>query len=473
MTRTRHVLPLLGLALALALGGLAAAPAGPAAASVPAKGVNCVTYVVRAGDTLYSLANRYGTTVQQIKADNGLTSDYIYVGQRLQICQSPSGCVGHVVQPGDTLYSLANRYGTTVDKIKQDNGLSSDTIYVGQTLQICGGGGSGGSGGIMVGGQARVVARSGANLRRSPGHTGKPAGDVIMVVPYGAIVNVIGGPTSANGLPWWQVTYGAAGGWMAERSGTQTLLVPAGGSGGVGPNFIRIDSPRPGQQVTSPLVVAGMSQTFEGNVVLQLFAQGASQPLAQTTATGGSMSPAPFRATLPFSVGAPTPGQLVAFWTDPATGAQMNRTQLGLTLLPGSGGQGSYLVQPGDTLWGIAKRYNTTVEALMRANGLTSGAINAGQTLVIPPPTPAPPLDSFVGTVNNDVVNADGASGTLTMGQHDPGMNTVTWNSATRVYNLYGPVNPVAGLNAGSVIEVQAVPSASGVLQAQSIFIIQ
>ena len=59
------------------------------------------------------------------------------------------------------------------------------------------------------------------------------------------------------------------------------------------------------------------------------------------------------------------------------------------------------------------------------------------------------------------------------MGQHDPGMNAVNWNSATRVYNLYGGLDPIAGLNAGSVIEVQAVPSANGVLQAQSIFVIQ
>lgn len=466
-------------ALALACGSLAGPGATQVSASSATKGINCFAYTVQPGDTLYSIATRYGTTVQQIKQDNGLTSDYIYAGQRLTICQSSAGCTPYVVQPGDTLTSIATRFGTTVSRLKQDNGLTSDTIYAGQTLQICGTGGSGGTGsGIVVGGQARVVAPGGANFRRTPGYSGKPPSDVIRVLPMNTVMAVTAGPSAANGLTWWQGNVGGVLGWVAERAPNgQPLLVAAGsgGTGGVGPNFIRIDSPRPGQQVSSPFLVTGMSQTFEGSFVIQVIPNGQTQPLAQTVASGGSMSPAPFSATVSYSVSKSTPAQLVAFWTDAATGVQQNRTQFGITLLPSGGGSGgaSYVVQPGDTLSGIAKRYNTTVEALMRQNGLTNSHINVGQTLIIPAPAPAAPLDSYVGTVNNDVVNADARSGTLYMGQHDPGMDVVNWNSATRVYNLWGPIDPVNGLHAGSVIEVQATPTSNGVLQAQSIFVIQ
>jgi LysM repeat protein len=99
------------------------------------------TYVVQQGDTLYSIARRFGTTVDAIKAANGLTGNTISVGQRLTIpggtvqTPAPGGTV-HVVQQGDTLYSIARRYNTTVQAIMVANGLSNTRIVVGQQLRI-------------------------------------------------------------------------------------------------------------------------------------------------------------------------------------------------------------------------------------------------------------------------------------------------------------------------------------------------
>ncbi|MCC6457082.1 MAG: LysM peptidoglycan-binding domain-containing protein [Caldilineaceae bacterium] len=96
-------------------------------------------YTVVRGDTLYAIARRNGTTVEAIIQANGLTNSYIYVGQRLRIASSPvppAGNILYTVVRGDTLYSIARRYGTTVEAIIQANGLTDSIIYVGQRLSI-------------------------------------------------------------------------------------------------------------------------------------------------------------------------------------------------------------------------------------------------------------------------------------------------------------------------------------------------
>jgi len=100
------------------------------------------TYIVQRGDTLYSIARRFGTTYRALAALNGLRYPYtIYVGQRLTISGSgaptpPSQRI-HIVQRGDTLWSIALRYGTTPWAIAAANGLRNlNLIYVGQRLVI-------------------------------------------------------------------------------------------------------------------------------------------------------------------------------------------------------------------------------------------------------------------------------------------------------------------------------------------------
>ncbi len=98
---------------------------------------NVIEYTVRSGDTLWLLAQRYGTTVAEIKRLNHLTGDMLSIGQVLMI---PAGQQGtyfeYTVRPGDTLWLLGQRYGTTVDAIKKLNGLTGDMLNVGQVLRI-------------------------------------------------------------------------------------------------------------------------------------------------------------------------------------------------------------------------------------------------------------------------------------------------------------------------------------------------
>lgn len=100
------------------------------------------TYVVGWGDTLSSIASRFGTTVSAIVQANQMANpDLIYVGQRLSIPASSSpvasGSGTYVVQRGDTLSGVAAKHGTTVQQLVQMNGLTNPNfIVVGQRLAV-------------------------------------------------------------------------------------------------------------------------------------------------------------------------------------------------------------------------------------------------------------------------------------------------------------------------------------------------
>ncbi len=103
----------------------------------PGPGTDFVEYVVRSGDTLWLLAQRYGTTVDAIKNLNGLTSNMLNIGQVLKIpVTAGNSYFEYAVRSGDTLWLLSRRYGTTVEAIKSLNGLTSDRLDVGQILLI-------------------------------------------------------------------------------------------------------------------------------------------------------------------------------------------------------------------------------------------------------------------------------------------------------------------------------------------------
>ena len=94
-------------------------------------------YTVKKGDTLYSIANRFNTTVQALKSLNNLTSNILTIGQTLKIPTSEENTqTTYTVKSGDTLYSIANRFNTTVQAIKSLNNLTSNTLTIGQILKI-------------------------------------------------------------------------------------------------------------------------------------------------------------------------------------------------------------------------------------------------------------------------------------------------------------------------------------------------
>ena len=98
-------------------------------------------YVVKSGDTLFNIANKFNVTVQAIKNINNLSSNILNVGQELVIPKeetpSTSGeFINYTVKADDSLYKIANAYNTTVNAIMNVNNLTSNALQVGQVLKI-------------------------------------------------------------------------------------------------------------------------------------------------------------------------------------------------------------------------------------------------------------------------------------------------------------------------------------------------
>lgn len=96
-------------------------------------------YHVQPGDSLYNIAARYGTTISALMQSNGLNANSIYPGQALNINAGNAVVTSgsnYTVHPGDTLFLLSQKFGIPIESLKQTNKISSNYLMVGQHIQI-------------------------------------------------------------------------------------------------------------------------------------------------------------------------------------------------------------------------------------------------------------------------------------------------------------------------------------------------
>ena len=98
-------------------------------------------YVVQKGDSLWSIASKNKTTVNELKTLNNLSSNTLQIGQLLKLPTTSKEEITtneniYIVKKGDSLWSISNKYGTNVDALKKANNLTSNILSIGQTLVI-------------------------------------------------------------------------------------------------------------------------------------------------------------------------------------------------------------------------------------------------------------------------------------------------------------------------------------------------
>ena len=104
---------------------------------------NMFIYTVKSGDSLYSIAKRYNTTVKDVIDINNLKNTSLTIGQQLRIPEkyieeelTIPDYINYTVKKGDTLYSIAKEFNVPTTTIMNDNGLINSNLIVGQNLKI-------------------------------------------------------------------------------------------------------------------------------------------------------------------------------------------------------------------------------------------------------------------------------------------------------------------------------------------------
>ena len=103
----------------------------------PPTKMTTTTYTVKKGDNLYNIAKQFNTNVSDIITINNLTNNNLSIGQQLKIPNlSNINTQNYTVKKGDSLYTIAKKFNTTIEEIKRKNNLTSNLLSIGQKLII-------------------------------------------------------------------------------------------------------------------------------------------------------------------------------------------------------------------------------------------------------------------------------------------------------------------------------------------------
>ncbi len=273
------------------------------------------TYTVQSGDSLWSIAKKFNTTVENIYNYNNLKSNILSIGQVLRI---PTNSIEqtYIVKRGDTLYGISNQFGVSAKDLANYNNLTNSTIQVGQTLRIPN------VQGTNPGGMFIYTVKKGDSLYN-------------IARRYETTVNDI---MKLNNLTNINLSIG------------QTLIIPESGeSSSTLPTYTNYTVQK-GDNLYS---------------IARKFNLSVNEIIKDNNLNSNNLSI----------------GQVLKIRT--TTGTDINVEEcFGEDYNPPSNSI-TYVVKKGDSLYTIAKKYNTSVDNIKRKNNLTSNSLSIGQVLKI------------------------------------------------------------------------------------------
>ena len=372
------------------------------AAVPPDKRLNWRRYEARQGETLKAVANRYKVKPETLATLNSLPEDgQLPEGLRLTVPTTTRlsiyryfGGAGGLLEPGtgryriasgDTLGGIARRFGTTVNTLMAWNGLASTRIRAGRYLIVRPEGTSGtavASGGTAPNGRytvrrgdtlSKIGARVGASVNQLRAWNGIQGS----VIHIGQTLKVPGPPparaSASAGLPSRSAPAPSPNHYRIQPGDSLSTISARYG--------VSVSELRRWNDLRSSRITAGKFLIVRQPAAAKL--SSATSALSTVTATSGDGQYVVKRGDTLGGIAERynTSAAKLRAWN----GIRGSRIHPGQKLAVRASGSASYRIQRGDTLAEIAKRFNVRVSDLKRWNGLNSSTIHAGKTLVIQP----------------------------------------------------------------------------------------
>ena len=331
------------------------------ASAATAVNADSVHHVVK-NDTVWALSQKFGVSIKSIEQLNHIdqNTNMIYVGQDLQIpnkdAQAPKNNTHtYTVQSGDSLWAIAQKFNTSVDHLKQLNGLTSNLIYVGQTLKVDG----------------QAVAQP------AKAATPAPAKTVAQPVQQQAPVTKASvASTTQKAAPVQQAQQPSAQSTVKSTPAVQSTVKQA-------PVVSSVSSATPASSATQ-------AQPATSSVATSKVAPAVSSSQAPVSSFASSASVSSSSASQQTVASSSSSQTSIASSVSSAAPASSVSSQSSSKQAVIAANHTTATVKSGDSLYAIAQEYGVSVASLREANPNLGNSLIVGQSLIVNNPTKNP-----------------------------------------------------------------------------------